>query len=76
MDLDVPGDRVNECQGLMEPIGVIQKRDKWRVVHRCVKCHQVRICDCDQIDNQTTIIELSQQPVADKVLTRLNNNVR
>ncbi len=37
VDLD-PGDRAADCGGLMEPIGVEQKKGEWRILHQCKKC--------------------------------------
>lgn len=34
-----PGDRANDCCGVMEPIGVIAHSNKgYQVVHRCQRC--------------------------------------
>ena len=33
-----PGDRAEECRGLMEPIDVIFDRGQYSLVHRCKKC--------------------------------------
>ncbi len=33
-----PGDRANECQGLMEPEQVTIGRDGYVIHHRCIKC--------------------------------------
>ena len=38
--LDVePGDRLNDCRGLMAPVSVEWKSGKgWQIVHCCLKC--------------------------------------
>ncbi|MFH0806134.1 MAG: RNHCP domain-containing protein [Candidatus Brennerbacteria bacterium] len=33
-----PGDRQAKCLGLMEPVGVEMKGDKYTILHRCIKC--------------------------------------
>ena len=39
VDLDVPGDRANPCQGLMSPIGMENNKKKGtRIVHLCKAC--------------------------------------
>ena len=39
VDSDLPGDRANNCQGLMEPVGVITRRTgEYVLVHRCTGC--------------------------------------
>jgi hypothetical protein len=36
---DIPGDRANDCLGLMKPIGIRYHSKKgWQIVHRCQKC--------------------------------------
>jgi len=36
---DKPGDRQNDCLGLMEPIGARYHSKKgWQIIHRCQKC--------------------------------------
>jgi DNA-directed RNA polymerase subunit RPC12/RpoP len=34
-----PGDRLNECGGVLTPIGVETKNSKTRIVYRCEACH-------------------------------------
>lgn len=33
-----PGDRAETCGGLMKPVGVEQKNQEYRIIHRCIKC--------------------------------------
>jgi hypothetical protein len=33
-----PGDREEECQGMMEPIAAETKKDGYRILHRCTVC--------------------------------------
>ncbi len=38
-----PGDRANDCQGLLEPVGADHSGKKgWVIVHRCRRCGEVR----------------------------------
>ena len=38
-----PGDRANDCHGLLEPVGADYSGKKgWVVVHRCRRCGEVR----------------------------------
>ena len=71
MDDKVPGDRASECQGLMEPVGVKQKKRKWRIVHRCSLCEKHTVTDRAPEDNFALIVELSQTPLPDKILKDL-----
>ena len=39
MDESMPWDRLSECHGLMQPVWVDHKKNKWNMIrHRCVKC--------------------------------------
>lgn len=33
-----PGDRASTCHGLMEPVGVEQPGQEYKLIHRCTKC--------------------------------------
>ena len=37
-----PGDRAEECGGLMKPIQLISKKKNFSIVHQCVKCGEER----------------------------------
>jgi len=37
-----PGDRAEECGGLMEPVQLMKKRDSFSLVHRCTRCGEER----------------------------------
>ncbi|HHX58933.1 MAG TPA: RNHCP domain-containing protein [Candidatus Moranbacteria bacterium] len=37
-----PGDRLNQCRGLMKPIDIFFKNQTWHLVHCCEKCKQSR----------------------------------
>jgi rubrerythrin len=55
-----PGDREEDCGGLMEPIDLELKDGKYSVVHRCKKCGFIRrnkVCD---EDNFETVLELAK----------------
>ena len=37
-----PGDRLETCHGLLEPVDVIVgKRDKYIIIHKCKKCSEI-----------------------------------
>lgn len=60
VDGDVPGDRANECQGLMEPIGVITRRTgEYVLVHKCTKCGFQRYNRVAADDDSQKLIEIS-----------------
>ena len=68
LDDKVPGDRASECQALMEPVGVTQKKGTWRIVHQCTGCQKYTVVDTAAEDNLDLIIELSQRPLPDNFL--------
>ncbi len=59
LDRDVPGDRASECQALMESVGVLQKKGKWRIVHQCTACETHTVTNCAPEDDIDLIIGLS-----------------
>jgi len=46
-----PGDRAEECGGLMEPIGLAAKKSGYILTHRCIKCGEERTNKCVHEDN-------------------------
>lgn len=60
-----PGDRDNECRGLMEPIAVETDPKKgFVIVHRCTKCGEIRRNRAaheaaNQPDNKSLLIRLT-----------------
>jgi rubrerythrin len=55
-----PGDREEDCGGLMEPIDLELKYGKYSIVHRCKKCGFTRknkVCD---EDNYEAVLELAK----------------
>lgn len=58
--LDInPGDRLNSCQGIMEPIGVEKFKDTFKIIYECQKCHKKHKNIALRDDNFDKIIELS-----------------
>ncbi len=39
-----PGDRLNNCKGLLEPIGVIKRNGKDKILYKCEKCRTILNC--------------------------------
>jgi len=56
-----PGDRLNPCQGLMEPIKVFWKEGKWRLKHQCQKCGKVNTVITSSKDNRAVLIEIVEK---------------
>ena len=54
-----PGDRLNDCKGLLEPIGIEKFKDTYKIIYRCQKCHQNHKNIIHDDDNMDLIIKLS-----------------
>ena len=54
-----PGDRLNNCMGLLKPIGIEKFKDTYKVVYKCEKCGETHKNIMAKDDNMDLIIELS-----------------
>lgn len=60
--LDInPGDRLNECKGLLEPVGIEKFKDKYKIIYKCKKCNELHKNITAVDDNFDLIIQLSVQ---------------
>lgn len=60
--LDInPGDRENNCQGLMEPIDIEKFKDSFKIVYKCQKCNEIHKNIMARDDNFDLIIKLSSK---------------
>ena len=58
--LDInPGDRQNNCKGLMKPIGIEKFKNSYKIIYNCTKCHETHRNVMATDDNFDLIIELS-----------------
>ena len=58
--LDInPGDRSNNCKGLMKPIGIEKFKDTYKIIYECLKCHKNHKNIVLKDDDFNKIIELS-----------------
>ena len=55
-----PGDRLNTCKGLLEPIGIEKYRDTYKIIYKCKKCGELHKNIMANDDNMDKIIELSK----------------
>jgi hypothetical protein len=58
---NLPGDRANECQGLMEPIALELHGDKQQLLHRCQKCEIIKKNKVADNDNRDVLHKLPIQ---------------
>lgn len=58
--LDInPGDRLNDCQGLLKPIAIEKFKNTYKIIYKCEKCNQTHKNIMAIDDNYDKIIELS-----------------
>ena len=54
-----PGDRLNECRGLLEPIGVEKFKNTYKIIYKCKKCGKLHKNITSTDDDFNIIIDLS-----------------
>ena len=54
-----PGDRSNECKGIMEPIEIEKFKNTYKIIYKCKKCGKTHKNIIAKDDNMDLIIELS-----------------
>ena len=55
----MPGDRQNNCQGLLEPIGIEKFKDSYKIIYKCKKCRMTHKNIIAVDDNMDEIIRLT-----------------
>jgi len=55
----MPGDRLNTCHGLLEPIGIEKYKNTYKIIYKCLKCGQIHKNIMAIDDNYDLIIKLS-----------------
>lgn len=56
-----PGDRMNDCKGALEPIGLKIANGKTQIAYKCQKCQQQVFCIKADDDNAEEIINLGKK---------------
>jgi len=54
-----PGDRLNECKGLLKPIGIEKYKDTYKIIYKCLKCNKLHKNIMANDDDMNIIIDLS-----------------
>lgn len=54
-----PGDRSNNCKGLLEPIGVEKFKNTFKIIYKCSKCGIIHKNIMSNDDDMSLIIKLS-----------------
>ena len=63
-----PGDRLEDCGGMMEPIDVeTGKGGKLIIIHKCVKCGELSKVGASEEDDTEALVDISSQNVDDKM---------
>ncbi len=55
-----PGDRQNNCKGLLKPIGIEKYKDTYKILYECEKCHENHKNIIAKDDDMNIIIEISK----------------
>ena len=55
-----PGDRLNECKGLLKPIGIEKFKDSFKIIYVCKNCKQTHKNIMAKDDDMDKIIEISK----------------
>ena len=58
-----PGDRLNDCGGLMKPIGAFLRKQEWLLRQECQKCGEVRVIRAREEDSK----EALEKVIKDKI---------
>lgn len=56
-----PGDRLNECGGMMEPVRIEMKEGEYVIIHKCVKCGHEKRNKAAEEDNFGEILKISSE---------------
>lgn len=58
-----PGDRLNNCEGLLVPIGIEKFKDSYKIIYKCDKCGEYHKNIMANDDNMDEIIRLSNEVI-------------
>lgn len=56
-----PGDRQNNCKGLLKPVDIEKFKDTYKIIYKCDKCDMEHKNIMSNDDNMDLIIELSKK---------------
>ena len=55
-----PGDRANQCKGILKPIGIKISNKKIKIAYNCLKCREKVLCIKAEDDNIEILEKLSK----------------
>jgi len=56
-----PGDRQNNCQGLLKPIDIEKFKDTYKIIYKCTRCSELHKNIMAKDDKLNLIIEISSK---------------
>ena len=56
-----PGDRANECQGLLKPIDIEKFKDTYKIIYQCEKCGEYHKNILAMDDDMNSVIAVSSK---------------
>ena len=54
-----PGDRLNKCKGLLQPIEIEKFKDTYKIIYKCMKCNSLHKNIIAKDDDINEIIKIS-----------------
>ncbi|QQS61437.1 MAG: RNHCP domain-containing protein [Candidatus Moraniibacteriota bacterium] len=58
-----PGDRLESCEGMMEPVDIFQKKGENFVIHRCILCEYQSRNKLSEDDDMDCVIALMKKNI-------------
>lgn len=58
-----PGDRLEECHGVLKPIAIEKFKDTFKIIYKCEKCGKIRKNVMAKDDNFEKILEIMANPI-------------
>lgn len=59
VDAEIPGDRASDCRELMEPVGAVYQKDKFKIHYKCRACsHEFWVREGEN-DNREELVRLA-----------------
>lgn len=56
-----PGDRAEDCGGMMEPVRVEMKKGEYTIIHKCQKCKTEKLNKAVKEDNFDMLVQISAE---------------
>ncbi|RLC34266.1 hypothetical protein DRH14_03350 [Candidatus Shapirobacteria bacterium] len=60
IDGDIPGDRLADCGGAMEPIKAVYEKGRFRIFYKCVECGKGFLVKAGKSDDRKELVRLAR----------------